>query len=94
MFVVRHKHTQRFLPTMKGASWWEGEEEGPPRLFVSKRAAQNFVIMWAKGRAAVERSYSGEWGLDEVIGLKFEDRNRKRTDLEIIPVTLTFGEPL
>lgn len=92
-FAIRHRRTGALLPqTEKGASWWEGESsDNRPRLF-SKIGARNFINIWVKGRVIVKRTPYGS--IDEGETLEYESRGRSRSDLEIIPVTLTFGEPL
>lgn len=99
MFAIRHKATGVYLPQGKGLTWWEGEKapNHVPRLFINKRAAQAFQINWAKGRAVVKfvtQSRGFMEPSDDVPELFYEDQGRTRAMLEIIPVTLTFGEPL
>lgn len=96
MFAIRMKATGNFLPVGPGASYWTGTEPAKnPRLFVSLHAARAFKASWAKGEAHIKRSRHGDWsGVDDIEDLVFIDKGRKQTDLEIIPVTLTFGEPL
>jgi len=54
------------------------------------------VIQWAFGehRNTVHETDNPITGYDCWVDHKITDKGRKRTDLEIIPVTLTFGEPL
>lgn len=72
----------------------------PPRLFISKRAADNFMTSWARGAARMvsNETYRGAGGYmtDEApYDLVVEPvPGRARDQLEILPVTLTFGEPL
>lgn len=97
MFAIQHKASGQFLPPGKGFTWWEGEviPRHTPRLFVNKRAAQSFQVNWTKGRAILKYvEISTSWGDDGRQELTYEDRGRTRDMLLIIPVTLTFGEPL
>lgn len=96
-FVVRHKAKGNLLPIGKGMSWWEGDAIGavtPPRLFHSYLGAKNFIASWARGTVEVKRAYR-HYELDDFEGeLKITPKGRKKEMLEILPVTLTFGEPL
>lgn len=94
MFAIRHKATGNLLSWHKGATWWEGQSGPVPRIFSTKKAATSFVVIWAFGRASVKHSYRGVFDTDESPGIEYENRGRTRDMLEIIPVTLTFGEPL
>lgn len=94
MFVVRHKTTGKYLNPGNGASHWEGEGGIVPRIFHSLRGAKAFQASWARGIVSVGKSYDWETGYTENTGLRIEDRGRRKDMLEIIPVILTFGEPL
>lgn len=98
LYAIRHNETGAFLSQnwMKGASFWEGQQDNvPPRLF-SLRGAKAFVASWRQGEVRKEsRGYSGNpYDIDAEITIKIVDVGRKASALSIIPVTLSFGEPL
>lgn len=96
MYAIRIKATGNLLPVGPGASFWTGDEPAEcPRLFVSLHAARAFRASWAKGEAHIKRSRRGGWdGVDDIEDLVYVDKGRTQSMLEIIPVTLTFGDPL
>ncbi len=87
LHVVRHKASGHILPQRKGASYWEpGHRVGGeiPRLFLSYHAASVWLITYERGEYT--RDENGFVTYERVPG-------RSRADFEILPVTLTFGEP-
>lgn len=95
MFAIRMKSTGYYLPVGPGASYWTGDEPAKnPRLFISPHAARAFKASWAKGEAHIKRRPHSNWAVDEIEDLVYVDKGRNQLMLEIIPVTLTFGEPL
>ena len=76
------------------------QDPRPPRLFSTKKGAVNFISSWLRGRAKLVSNdvYRGAGGymtdepshdlvIEKVPG-------RRRDQLEIVPVILTFGEPM
>jgi hypothetical protein len=95
-YAIRHKETQAFLSAawQKGGTYWEGEADNlPPRLFKTKMAAQKFVEMWAKGCASTEEEWqeSSPLGPRECIRVYtvYHDQGRSRSDLLIVPLSLS-----
>lgn len=108
MFAIRHKPTGFYLttPYAKGGSHWEPSDPAyvdqsevyAPRLFHTARAARCFRSAWAKGRWFKERGgstdpWSGTYEYEENIFIE-PVPSRKKEDLEIIPVTIQYGEPV
>jgi len=98
LYAIRHKATGNYLSQYRrGTSYWNGEpdERNAPRL-LNLRGAKSLVIQWAYGehRNTVHETANPITGYDCWVDHEIIDKGRKRTDLEIIPVTLTFGEPL
>ncbi len=99
LYAIRHNATGNYLPQiMRGASHWIGAEQiEQPRLF-TKAGAVNFVASWVRG--PVEKVYVGDeqghegFGHYPIYDFVPKDVGRKKSDLSIIPVTLTYGEPL
>lgn len=104
LYVVRHKATGRCLPQSftKGSTWWEPEQAPPtgawpaadvPRLFLTERAAKNFIIMWAKGRAVTRRQeFYFEGQPDDSERLEWEPvPGRSRDQLEAVQIYLKMG---
>lgn len=95
LHIVKHVATGSVLPIVKGASWWDPTEEGydtakqpGPRIFVSKQAATNFIVAWARGRA-IKKYVGGNnpWD-DSHEELEFEDVGRTRSMLVAVPVQI------
>jgi hypothetical protein len=101
-YVIRHKVTQRLLPQSysTGSTWWNPVEHDPkkdelPRLFYSKKAAKSCIITWAKGHAVKKTAGTFDSFDDFEEWLEYEAvPGRTREQLEVVPVHLSFGEPL
>lgn len=97
-WIVRHKATNALMPQNRGHSWWEpvAGTSYIPRLFLSRRAANQSAWAWSRGRWTMkyEDSPSGDWFSKDVeFNVSFEPvEGRLRTDLEILPVTLLIGQ--
>lgn len=97
-FVVRHIDTGHILPRLKRPSHWDPETliEGPPRLFATRGAAIIWCKIWARGvgyRAdfTPDNAHLYRAGADIAYS---KDEKRKITDLEIVPVTFNYGDPV
>lgn len=99
LYAIKHLNTGNYLPQdFKGASHWAGVEfTDRPRLF-SKTGAKAFQSSWARG--PVVKDYIGDelghegFGHYPMYEYRPEPIGRKKSDLAIVPVVLTFGEPL
>lgn len=98
-FVIRHKPTQQLLPARVPATAWDFQDVGgafEPRLFNTKRAAENCATCWSQGVwTCATRTESEGW---EYPSYTVRDtpapetvESRKRTDLEVIPAILNFA---
>lgn len=71
VYGIKHNETGHFLSAVKGGSYWEGEEEGLPRLFKSVKAASKFREQWVRGQHKSrihEDKFSGEvWDEQKII---------------------------
>lgn len=101
MFAIRHKASNTILDCRfaRGGSYWNPTEtnfkpDPRPRIFISLRAAKSFISQWTAGehKQTYEYDPSG-WGSERSIH-SVKDVGRSRSDLEIIPLTITFGDPL
>lgn len=92
LYAILHRKTGNYLPMeWKGTSYWEGEAGKAPRL-LSLRAAKSLVIQWARGQHRTITHYSATpLGRDDWMEHKIIPRGRRRDDLEIVEVTLTFS---
>ncbi|KKL77589.1 hypothetical protein LCGC14_2033350 [marine sediment metagenome] len=98
-YSIRHIPTGNFLSVPigrsgKGGTWTEPvplSNINPPRLFCSEHAAKIALTYWLKGRFSVTHStYSGEWGEEhDEIEHTEPAPERKREDMEIVPMILT-----
>lgn len=94
-FVVRHIDTGHALPAGIRGSLWDPEDEptGLPRLFRSSRAARNFINAWARGKGF--RQYPFDYRGRYIGGpVTYQPTTRDKQTLEIVPVSLTYGDPL
>lgn len=100
-WVIRHKPSGTLLPARLPATSYdfdrpEGTHE--PRLFKSERAAKNCATCWSQGvwvRETVTETHGWEYAhLDfDYLAEQPEPQpvaGRKREDLEVLPVRLTF----
>lgn len=97
IYAIRHKETGNYLSQYwKGGSYWNGENDGKEahRIF-TLRAAKSFVSQWAMGEhKQTYEEYDTLEGRDGRSYHFIKDVGRKRTDLEIIPITISYGEPV
>lgn len=92
-FAIRHKATGKYLYPGRGSAHWDpvhDPDPTTPRLFASKQGALACIRWWKEGAVTVHRNYDWndcyeDWNINR-------NHNRKASDLEVIPVTLTFGE--
>lgn len=87
-YAIRHISGNYLTDQTKGGSWWEGEaEKGSPRLFKTEGVAKGWITSWLKGRVVKKYDPYGEY-----TELHHELQPlRQRSQLSVIPVTLTFG---
>lgn len=97
-FTVRHVDTGHLLPPNKRSSKWDFTQPAPhfPRLFKTKRAAQVWIRTWVRGTASRSVDYPPfKQGLYYGAIVQYEPiPGRHTSHLEIVPVTLSFGDPL
>lgn len=84
------------MPEMgRGYTYWEPVvTEDKPRLFRSKRGAQQAIAAWARGEHYREDHQSCDWGgYDEWSSVEVKtETQRAAEDLEVRVVRLTVGE--
>ena len=95
-FIVRHKSTDAYMPEMgRGYTYWEPvATEDKPRLFRSKRGAQQAIA--ARGEHYRKDHQSFDWGgYDEWSSVEVKpETQRVAADLEVRAVKLTMGAPV
>lgn len=96
LYAIQHTTTGNYLTDRYvGGSWWEGEPyKGSPKLFKTLGSAKGWRTNWLKGSVKTEHSQDWETGYEKLNLVTIPRPNRTRDQLTIIPVTLTFGEPL
>ena len=84
-FAIQHKPTGGFLPAgkAKGHTWSEPTKDSPPRLFSTRRGAQQALNWWLDGGVSVHR---GETYVD-LIETPMPERDAD--DMQIVHVELT-----
>ena len=96
VYAIRERGTEKYLPGLKrgrmrtrGFSFTEPIEGEFPRLFPTKRSAENALTAWLQGQWEMKISRSGMWGEDEndypeptVV------EGRKRELMEVVKFTL------
>ena len=96
-YAIRHENGN-FLPArLKYSSNWKGNEKTPPRLFTRLGDAKGWITNWRKGRVAISAGtgydpFFGEYPEPELIIIEVPERHSIR--LEIVPVILTFCQPI
>jgi hypothetical protein len=95
-YAIREKGTQKYLPAMKngrirmrGFSNTDPVEGVPPRLFPTKRSAENALIAWLQGSWEMHQTRSGWYG--EGVDIYPEPtpvRERMREKMEIVVFVL------
>ena len=93
VWAVRHKPTGFWLGGHAHYSntWCEPYASNRPRLFFTKRGAQNSLTAWLQGRQSIEYGTRMDWqGKDDFAKRKIEHvPERKREDMEIVELQLT-----
>ena len=94
-YAIRHVPTGFYLPEPKGRAGRGGSHLEPadpkkhhPRLCHTERQAKIVLTVWLQGKVHCYR-YGNEYDFSEDIEVK-PVASRKREDMEIVPVTLTF----
>lgn len=89
-YIVRHKQSGWVMPetkTGKGGSWSElsDPDTTQPRLFVTKKAATNFIGQWCRGQVkAIHYPSPDIYGETSVVLKIAPVRSRKKEDLEVV----------
>jgi hypothetical protein len=97
LHIVKHVGTGKTLPVARGrsgrgGSHWDPTEPDdisevfPPRIFMSRRAAQNFIQQWARGVFTRYASSDDEDVFEEV---SVKDVGRTTAMLVAVPVRIT-----
>lgn len=103
VFAIRHKPTQAWMPARmfkgsRGWSYWTPADtdayDKNPRIFFTKRSAQNALTAWMQGEWEQGLVQDGDWetGYYMVDGdpePKKPKVERKREDMEIVTLTLS-----
>lgn len=108
VFAIRHKPTQSWMPARmfktigRGWSYWtpgdtvEGLDgfDKNPRIFFTKRSAQNALGAWLNGRWEAQTGTDGDWEtgyftVDIGPAPMKPPVERKREDMEIVSLTLS-----
>lgn len=89
-YAVQHLPTGGYLPAIlawhgRGGSFVKptAPDDGQPRLFLTKRAAKNYLTSWLSG----ETHSSGGEDCDIWLVKKPE---RRREDMEVVPIEVRF----
>jgi len=98
-YAVKHSSGNYLTDHWQGSSYWEGEEgKGAPKLFKSLGSAKGWRTQWLKGRVIKEYAALAQDSFfqgEEFVGYSYEPvPSRSLSCINIIPVTLSFGEPL
>lgn len=87
LWVIQHIPSGQLMPlypSNKGYSNWEPGcfSRGVPRVFTSKKAAENAVTAWLKGAWLIRCDYkTGD------CYTVIEPRNRRPDDMRVVPMT-------
>jgi hypothetical protein len=97
-YALRHVLTQRFMPahisrgSSRGYTCWEPYDlpsrYATPRLFTSKRGAQQARAAWAKGRHVRSYANTDSFCDGEIIVVEDPIEPRSKDDFELVRVTL------
>lgn len=87
-FIIRHKPTGRiFEQRRSGERGYTHDDPGtcgrrPPRLFTTRRGAENALTVWLQGKITVlRREYDEDWRIQPV-------PERRREEYEVTEVSL------
>jgi hypothetical protein len=92
IYVIRNRHSKKYLPVPKGRNGRGGSHLEPTaefrnaRIMRSEKSAKSVLGMWLKGKFTASR-YGYEDDFDEYIHLKPQE-HRHREDMEIIKITI------
>jgi len=96
VYAIREKGTEKYLPALKkgrmrirGFSFTQPMEKEAPRLFHTKRSAENALTTWLQGHWEIHTSVSGMFGEDvDIYPAPTLVEGRKREAMEIVKFTL------
>jgi hypothetical protein len=86
-FAIRKIGTYQFLPEVKRSyTHSEPSDSLPPRLFITKRAANNALTCWAQGKWTME--YSSYYDGDGDRYYRPDDTKRNRAEFMVVAVIM------
>jgi hypothetical protein len=96
LYVLRRKSDHKLMPNFKGRAGGTyvdpddpSTHDGLPRLFASKKAAENALVWWVKGKARVVMQSFDVFDPPEPAGLCSDAvEGRSAADWEVVPVGL------
>lgn len=98
LYAIRHKKTGHFIPRggyRERKSALEPQADCIPRLFTRLSAARTWLTVWLKGEVVTVYGYTNYDDPHPEADVKIIPRpHRDRELMEIVPVTLKFGEPV